>query len=148
MKIRISFFLLIIFFYSCEGGSLNDQIMNYVNKRYKTNNFTTFYFMDDISSFHSTYYTYLHIFSELCSAVLAGEDDVSVLETRLEAIKKELVSVYIGHESDLEKAKQSEVFVILEQFFQQHEKQLSEKQLSYYKKQVDRILEYIDKNEF
>ncbi len=148
------FFLLMILFCNCEKESKMDQIMNYIDMSYENRNYVSFFYPLNVEAdFYPNYYTYLFIFWELCLSVLSEKNDVKDLEDMVKVYKENIVKDYINrrgieYESELSKAKQSEVYVMLKQYFQQQEEQLNTNGFDYYMNKIDLILFYLDQNAF
>jgi hypothetical protein len=128
---------------------LECQIMDYVNHEYKERGYTNLYFSQSISGFYSEYNDYIFSFFMLCADIL-HDNDVTGIKEIVKQSKEELVKVINnqGNNFDLEKAKQFEVYIILEQYFQQLPNQFVLKSIGEYKMKVDVIMEYLSLPEF
>jgi hypothetical protein len=129
-----------------DNEELYKILMLDLERMYMENEYETMYFLDTFEYF-TLYYDYLYLLSQLCIEILE-ENNLEMIEDRLFSKKEELLSnEYVkkmnGYNMEIEKAKQSEIYTIIEQILMQFIENNNEYNYEYYKDKINSIFGYL-----
>ena len=145
---RILFILLLFCFFSVnlfsqDTDELYKKVLDYINQQYYEHDYVTLYF-PDIFEYASLYYDYTFYLFQLCINIFEGNNnsiyDDLVREYKDKIKNNEFVKKIENFEIELRKSKQFEIYVILEQYLEQHIEHHKIYNYHYYKEKIDVIL--------
>ena len=113
---------------------------------YMENEYETIYFLDTFE-YITLYYDYLYLLFQLCIQIFEG-NNLEMIEGRLllkkeELINNEYVKKMNGYNMELEKAKQSEIYTMMEQILRQFIENNNEYDYEYYKNKIILLFDYL-----